>query len=128
MNQLYLFRISLFITISLFSFGNLYSQPQPSPYIIINKTGCTAQVIAYCTDFSSSSNVLEPDEDWSNSCPTGETLCTVTMVLPGATTIYLADYPLPCPNYGMNIMPPSSCYTQNVQWQTISGNVVCNIY
>lgn len=126
MNQLYLFIIRLFITIYLFSFGNLYSQP--SSYIIINKTDCTAQVTAYCTDFSSSSNILGSDDDWSNSCPTGETLCTVTMVLPGATTIYVADYTLPCPNYGSNVLPPSSCYTQNVQWQTISGNVVCNIY
>lgn len=101
---------------------------QPSDYIIINKTNCTARVTASCTGNTSASNTLAPDEDWPNSCPTGETLCTVSMALPGPVNIFVADYALLCLNPGMDILPPSNCYTRNVQWQTIGSFVVCNIY
>ena len=117
----------LFKTITLFILGlALFSQlnAQPASYIIYNKTSCIAQVTAYCTDLNSASNTLAPNGSWPNSCPAGETLCTVTMVLPGPVTVVVADYSLLCPNPGYNIFPPSPCYTQNVQWQTISGYVV----
>lgn len=101
---------------------------QPSDYIIINKTNCAAQVTASCTGNTSASTILAPDEEWPNSCPAGETLCTVSMALPGPVNIFVGEYSLPCLNPGMDILPPSTCYTQNVQWQTIGSFVVCNSY
>lgn len=116
----------LLLFLSLASFGQLKAQPES--YIIYNKTNCTAQVTATCTDLSSTTHTLGTGQSWSNSCSVGETLCTVKMTLPGSVIIFVADYSLLCLNSGSNMLPPSPCYTQNVQWQTISNHVVCNIY
>lgn len=98
-------------------------------YIIINKTECTAQITAHCTDMTAAFKTLLPGEDWVNNCPTGSLLCTVTMVLPNTSHIIVSpDFSLPCLDPGMSILPSSSCYTQNVQWNISGPYVICNIY
>jgi len=118
-------KYALILLFAVFSLNQAVAQPED--YIIVNKTNCTAQVTAYCTDNSFASNTMPADTDWQNSCPAGETLCYVKMTLPGSTTIYATDVALVCLNPGI-ILPSNACYTQNLQWDTIAAHVVCNIY
>lgn len=112
------------------SLGNstlIAQPPPPEDYKVVNKTSCTVEATAHCSNGSSTSATLIPDQILSNSCPTGAYLCWAEIEFPSSTIAYFSSSSI-CLNPGSSL-PADACYTGTCQWdQTNFSYVLCNFY
>lgn len=123
-------RVFLILIVLLFSVGNstlIAQPPPPEDYKVVNKTSCTVEATAHCSNGSSTSATLIPDQILSNSSPTGAYLCWAEIEFPSSTVAYFSSSSF-CLNPGANL-PADTCYTSGCQWDEGSFTyVLCNFY
>lgn len=125
------FRVSVGLVFLIsFLLSNTLLAQVSNKYIIYNKTECTTDVTARCSDGSSSSATMAPEDFLSDSCSAGEYLCYVLMEFPSSYEL-ITVVPATIAPICLSPLPDidsDPCYQENVVWDDPPNYITCNIY